>query len=105
MRWAHESNKRLVEAVGLPVGLRLPPVAGVPGDGERNFMATEVLCALIRIATARSRRAYQSQTQSSVVRFVRGVLAIGEHRHTIGSISVGEVDPLVRGDFELPLLF
>src|SRR5713226_5891818 len=105
MRWAHESDKRLIEAISLPVGLRLPPVAGVASEAERNLMTTEVLCALIRIATTRSRRAHQRQPERLVVRFVRGVLAIGEHRHAKRAVLVGEIDPLVRSNFELPLFF
>src|SRR6266496_2959065 len=105
MRWAHESNKRLVEPIRLPVGLTLPPVAHMPSEAEHDFMTTQVLRALICITPARSRRAHQCQTYGLVVRFIRGVLAIREHSHAVRFIFVGEVDPLVRGYFELPFFF
>src|SRR6266567_1728578 len=105
MRWAHKGDKRLVEAIRLPVGLAPPPVARMPSEAEHDFMTTQILRPLICIAPARSRRAHQRQTYGLVVRFIRGVLAIGEHSHAVRSILVGEVDPLVRGNFELPLFF
>src|SRR5207248_5454946 len=63
----------------------------------------DVLRSLIRITAARSGRANQSQSQRLVVRFVRGVLAIGQNRRTVSTAFVCQIDPLMRRDFELTL--
>ena len=72
---------------------------------KKNFVTANVLRSLIRITAARSGRANQSQSQRLVVRFVRGVLAIGQNRRTVSAGFVRQVDPLMRRNFELALFF
>src|SRR5438552_1003163 len=67
-------------------------------------MMTYVLRSLIGITGASSRRAYQGQPQSLVIGFVGSVFAISEYRDTVGSVLIGQIEPLMRGNFELAFL-
>src|SRR5439155_13298829 len=105
MRRALKSNQRLIESIRLPVGLRLTPIACVTRESEQNFMAANVLSALICITTARSRCAEKRQADRLIIRFIRSIFAIGQNRHAVRATLVGEIDPLMRGDLELSLFF
>src|SRR5205085_7899421 len=38
VRWTLKSEQRLIESISLPVSLRLPPIAGVTSEAEKNFV-------------------------------------------------------------------
>src|SRR5438270_3530197 len=105
MRRTLKSNQRLIESIRLPVGLRLTPITGVAREPEQNFMTTNVLSALVCITAARSWGADERQSDRLIIRFVRSIFAISQNRHAIRAALVGEIDPLMRGDLELSLLF
>src|SRR5205823_3181787 len=104
-RWTLKSDQRLIQSISLPVGLRLPPITCMTREPEKNFVATNVLGPLICITAARAGRANQGESQRLVIRFVGRVLTISQNRRAVGAILVREIDPLMRGDFELALFF
>ena len=84
-----KSDQRLIEAIGLPVGLRVTPIPRVSRQAEDDFVAAKVLGALIRKTAARSGRADKSQTNRLVVRLVRTILAIGQDGDSERAALVG----------------
>src|SRR5205085_12479327 len=74
-------------------------------QAEQNVMVPYVLRSLIVISAARSWSPDQRQPQRVVVRFVGGVFAISEYGGSVSAALIGEIDPLVRGNFKLPLFF
>src|SRR6267378_2406204 len=98
---AFESDQRLIQTVSLPVGPRFAPIVAVSSQTEQDFVSAQVLSSLIGIGATSSRRAQQRQPQSFVVRFIRGVLTVCEYGYAVGSILIRQIDPLMRGDFEL----
>src|SRR5580693_1777698 len=105
MLGALESDERLIEAIGLPIGFTFAPVAIVSGDAENKFVMAEILTALIGIAAFYAGSADQREAQSVVGRFVGGVFVIGENCCAEGAAGVGEIDPLMRSNFKLALFF
>src|SRR5438132_9506983 len=103
MRRTLKSNQRLIEPVGLPIGLGLTPIAGVTCESKKYFMAPNILRALIRITTTRSGCANKRQSKRLVIRFVRSILTVSQHCDAISTHLVGEIDPLVRSNLELTL--
>ena len=49
-----ECDQRVIEAIGLPIGLSSSPIVCVAGEAEENVMMTDVLRALIVITASRS---------------------------------------------------
>src|ERR1700723_2971253 len=97
----NEGDEGLVEALGLPVGLRLAPIGGVAGDSEDEFVMAEILSGLVGITAASAGGANEGETDGVIVGFVRSVFAIGKDGGAEVSGHVGEIDPLVRWDFKL----
>ena len=98
-----EGHERLIQAIALPIGERVMPIAAMSGEPEDDFVMAPILVSLVGITAVHAGRAQQGQTQSVVVRLVGTVLAIGKNGRAEAAAAVGEVDPLVRSDFELPL--
>src|ERR1700722_11461590 len=96
----NEGDEGLVEALGLPVGLRLAPIGGVAGDSEDEFVMAKILRGLVGITAASAGGANEGETDGVIVGFVGSVFAIGEDGGTEVAGHVGEIDPLVRWDFE-----
>src|ERR1700733_8881567 len=105
MLGALESDERLIEAIGLPIGFAFAPVAIVPGNAENKFVMAEILTALIGISAFYAGSADESETQSIVRGFVRGILVIRENCCAESAAGVGEIDPLMGGNFKLALFF
>src|ERR1700730_14092962 len=101
---AGEGDEGLIEAICLPIGVIVAPTISMSGETEQNVVPAYVLCSLIRVTATSSRRAYQSQPQSLVIGFVGTVLAVGEYGYTVGPVLIRQINPLMRGDFELTLL-
>src|ERR1700738_4840493 len=99
-----EGDEGRIEAICLPIGVIVAPTISMSGETEKNVVPAYVLCSLIRITATSSRRAYQSQPQSLVVGFVGTILAVGKYSYTVGPVLIRQIDPLMRGDFELTLL-
>src|SRR5262245_40407596 len=89
----------------MPVGLSGAPVVCVTGKAEDDVVVSDILRALIVISAASSGGSDKRQAQSLVVRFVGGILAIGEHRSAVSAALVSKVDPLMRSHLKLPLFF
>src|ERR1700685_3186711 len=102
---ALESDERLIEAIGLPIGFTFAPITVVSGDAENKFVMTEILTALIGISAFYAGRADEREAQSVVGGFVGGVLVIGENCGAESAAGVGEIDPLMRSNFKLALFF
>src|SRR5215471_21590788 len=70
-----------------------------------EFVVAPILRELVAIgATITATQAGsvdQCEAQRIVVRFVRSVFAIGEHSHAVGAACIGQIEPLMRSDFEL----
>jgi hypothetical protein len=64
-------------------------------------MAADVLRALIGITTAGAGRANECQTDRSIVRLVRTVLAVCENRCAERAALIRKIDPLMRANFKL----
>src|SRR5258708_6233349 len=78
-----EGHHRLIQAIGLPIGLSGLPVARMPGQAKHKLMMSPVLICLIGISrrTAIRRwldpwRSHERQPYSVVVRLVRSVLVV-----------------------------
>ena len=39
-----EGDERIVQAIGLPIGLSLTPIAAMPGEAKQNFMMWPKSC-------------------------------------------------------------
>src|SRR5437763_3713370 len=100
-----KSDQRLIQPVSLPIRLRLPPIIRVTGEPKKNLVMANVLRALISVTAARARRANECHSQCLIVRLVRCVLAIGQDGRPERTGLVGKINPLMRSDFELALLF
>src|SRR5258707_7811432 len=100
---AFKCNQWLIQTISLPVSSRCAPTIFVTGEPKNDFMTAQILSSLISIPATRSRCADERQPQSSVIRLIRTVFAIGEYRGAVHSGLVRQVDPLMRRDFELPL--
>ena len=73
----------------------------MPRNPENKFVVSQILRALIRITSARSRRTNECQSNGVIIRLVRSVLAIRENCGAEFSGRIGQINPLVRRDFEL----
>jgi len=51
-----ESDEGLVEALALPVGLPMAPIAAVPGNAVNELVMADILRCLASIASSSSRR-------------------------------------------------
>ncbi len=107
-----EGNERIAETIGLPVRLRLTPSIRVPGQAEDEFMMTPVLVGLIAVPLRTSIR-LGARMPGERRRVSRIVLSLGLSEPFLQSVKeggpkaaalVGEIDPAMRRDFELPLL-
>src|SRR3954454_9915084 len=85
----------------LPIGLRIPPSGGMAGNAIGEFVMAEILRPLVGISAANAGGANQSQADGVIVRLVRSVLAVGQDGGPELSAHISEIDPLVRGNFEL----
>src|ERR1035441_1579436 len=98
---SRKGDERRVQPLPLPVGSSLTPATGVPGDAVNEFVMPDILSGLIRVPAADTGGPDQSQPDCVVVGLVGSVLAIGEDSCAERSAHIREVDPLVRGYFEL----
>src|ERR1022692_2959753 len=98
-----ERDERLVEAIGLPIGVAIVPRAGVAGDAETKFVVAPVLVGLVGVTGVDARRAHQREPDGVVIGFVGAVLTVGKDGGAESVGAVGEIDPLVGGHFELAL--
>src|SRR5215472_13075937 len=71
---------------------------------EHKIMMTQILRTLVGVTSAGSRSSNERQTQSVVVGLVRSIFAVSQHGHAVTSCLIGEIDPLVRGDFKLAFI-
>ncbi len=108
VRRGGEGAQRVVEPVGLPVGLGLAPAGGVAGEGEGELVVAPVLVGLVGVAAgaAVGGRAYaggaqQREPDGVVGGLVGAVLGFGEEGYAVRAGLVGEVDPAVGEGFEL----
>src|SRR3989442_15792550 len=103
--WTLEGNEGLIKAVRLPVGLFPAPVAGVAGQAVNEFMVAPILRDLVAVVLSvtftEAGSVEKGQAQGAVVRLIRAVLAVRKHSHAVSATSVGEIEPLVRGNFVL----
>src|SRR5260370_19664048 len=97
-------NQRLIEAISLPVSLRLLPITGMASKTKDEIVVSPILRGLIAVAPAvafaQTRSVDQRETQRVVVRFIGAVFAVGKHGHTVSSALVGKIEPLVRSNFK-----
>src|ERR1035441_565264 len=93
-----ERDERLVEAIGLPIGVAIVPRAGVAGDAERKFVVAPVLVGLVGVTGVDARGAHKRKADGVVIGFVGGVFTIREDGGAESVGAVGEIDPLVGGD-------
>src|SRR5262245_31980852 len=101
---ALKGDQGLIEPVGLPICLRLAPVSRVSGEPKHNFVAADVLRALIRKASALGPwRANERQTNRLVIRFVRSIFTVCQYGYAECSILVCQIDPLMRSNLKLAL--
>src|SRR5713226_3869155 len=49
-----EGDEGIVQAIGLPIGLFLTPIAPMPGESKHNVMMAQILSSLVCIAAASS---------------------------------------------------
>lgn len=89
-----ESHKWGAQAICLPIGLALTPVARMSGDTKENFVVSPILVQLIGIIAAgagqrSSWRAKQREPEGMVVALVRAVLDVGKNRGAIGTTLIG----------------
>ena len=70
MRGRLKRDEWIIEALRLPVGLALSPVAVMPSDSKYEFVMADILRALIRVAAASARSANQREANSVIVWFV-----------------------------------
>src|ERR1700732_3987539 len=96
-----KGDKRIIQALALPVSLGMAPVPGVTGDAVNELVMSDILRTLVCITTARARSSDQRQPDGVVVRLVRSVLAIGQNGRAELATHVSQVDPLMRRHFEL----
>src|SRR5580704_8319932 len=96
-----EGDQGLIEALGLPVG-RLR--SGVTGDAVDEFVMSPIVAGLISVLLADAGRINQCEAEGLVVGLVGTVLAIGENGGAELAGFVGQVDPLMGGDFEFSLI-
>src|ERR1035441_9123597 len=103
-----ESYQGIVEPVGLPVCLGGAPIAFVSGKPEHKLVMAPFLIGLIAVVWRMAvgcrlcaRRAHEGKTKGVVGRLVRAVLDIAEDGGAEGSTLVSEIDPPMRGNFEL----
>src|SRR6202047_1218228 len=95
-----KGDKRIIQALALPVSLGMAPVPGVTGDAVNELVMSDILRTLVCITTARARSSDQRQPDGVVVRLVRSVLAIGQNGRAEFATHVCQVAPLVRRHFE-----
>src|SRR2546427_89898 len=60
-----------------------------------------LVAVLLSVTFTEAGTVEKGQAQGAVVRLIRAVLAVRKHSHTVSATSVGEVEPLVRGNFVL----
>src|SRR6266699_4310346 len=96
-----KSDKRIVQTLPLPVGLRGTPVEAVPGNTVDKLVVSKILRALVEITSACAGCSDQSQPERVVVGFVRSILAIGKDGRAKLAAHISEVDPLMRWHLEL----
>jgi hypothetical protein len=92
-----ESDEGLVEALALPVGLPMAPIAAVPGNAVNELVMADILRCLVSVASSSSER----EAKGVVGGLVRSILPIGENGGTKLVAHVSDIDPLLRGDLEL----
>src|ERR1700683_1867642 len=101
-----EGHQRSAQAVALPVGLALVPVARMSSKSKQDLVSTPILIELIGEVAAgtglgRTGRANQRQADGLVVALVGSVLDVGQNGRAVGSVPIGQIDPVMRGDLEL----
>src|SRR5271157_1407410 len=84
-----EGNERLVETVGLPIGLALAPISRVSGQAVYELVMTQILRALVVIASAGAGCADQGEAKRVVIGLVGAVLAIRQHRRAVSAAAIG----------------
>src|SRR5882724_3684180 len=97
-----KSDQRLIQTIGLPISLFNAPII-VTGNPEQDLMPADVLRSLVYITAPSSRSANQSQSQCLIIRLIRSILTVSQNRRAERAGLIGQVDPLVRSDFELTL--
>src|SRR6266853_4557461 len=98
---AGKRNQRLIQPISLPVSFGFAPTLFVTREAKQYFMTANILSSLIGITTTRSWCAHERQPQSLVIRLIRTVLTVRKYRGAVRAGLVRQVDPLMRGDFEL----
>ena len=99
-----ESNQRIVQPLRPPVGLPVAPPSGVAGYAVFEFVAADILSALVVITAGGARRPDKREPDGVVIRLVRSVLAVGENRSAKLTAHVCQINPLVRGHFKFSRL-
>src|ERR1700722_7921857 len=89
-------NEWRVQALALPVSLRVAPASCMSRKTIDKFVMANVLCCLIRIASCNSWCANQREAKCAVVRFIGAVLAVGEDGYSELAAHVSLIDPLMR---------
>src|ERR1700722_17705371 len=103
-----KSCQRSAEAIRLPIGLALAPVAHVPREPVENFVMSPILIELIGEIPSgtghrSSWRTKQREPNGIVCAFVGAVLWAGENRCAIGSALVRQINPVMRGNLKLAI--
>src|SRR5271170_2776755 len=106
-----EGDERIAETICLPIRLRLFPRAGVTRQTKDKFVMAPVLVCLVAVplrasigGRLHSGRAYKGQADGMVIWLVGAVLVFGQDSSPEAAALVREIDPTMRGDFELALL-